>query len=85
VKAEEKFFMLKEDYIKTIALMAAVQLAGRLRVPEYGSITEVAVRNSGEIFAEAVKLADRVFQEQTAKAEEDNNAGHISRRTASGA
>jgi len=53
--------MTKEDYIKTISLMAATLLAGRLRVPEYGGVAETAVRNAEEIYAEAVKLADREY------------------------
>ena len=56
--------MTKEDYIKTISLMAAIQLAGRLRIPEFGSAEGNAVRVAGEIFVEAEKLADREFRDE---------------------
>lgn len=58
--------MTKDRYIEILTLAAATLLAGRVRVPEYGSVVEVAVGNAGEIYAEAVKLADR---EYPAKAE----------------
>lgn len=57
--------MTKEKYTEVIAMMAATLLAGRLKTPEYGSISEVAVRNAGEILVEAVKLADREFGTET--------------------
>jgi hypothetical protein len=57
--------MTKEEYIKTITQTAATLLAGQPRPSDFGTITayiQIAVADAGQIFGEAVKLADAEFE-----------------------
>jgi len=56
--------MTKEKYIEVLTLAGATLLSGKLKTAIDGSIAECAARNASEIFAEAVKIANREFPEK---------------------